>query len=162
RNEFRISDGPLPVKFFRWPTSTRDGTIAYQAVGHIWIQDSEGGAPRRLTPATFESLEYAPAWSPDGRSLAFVTFDDTVRGHVWTTPATGGAPVRLTKEAGDYVDPVCSPDGRSVVVARGDGATARQRTLTHNGWYELVRLNANPPAGGDNGGGLATTTRALS
>jgi Tol biopolymer transport system component len=68
RNEFRITDNPLDVKFFRWPTSTPDGaTLAFQAVGHIWTQNSEGGAAKRLTPAGFEHLEYAPAWSPDGR-----------------------------------------------------------------------------------------------
>jgi Tol biopolymer transport system component len=160
RYEFRISDGPLAVKFFRWPTATPDGgTIAFQAVGHIWVQDGEGGAPRRATPASFDHLEYAPTWSPDGRTLAFVTFDDTARGHVWRVPAGGGQPVRLTKEPGDYVDPVWSPDGSSVLVARGEGATARGRTLTHNGWYELVRLSTNAPAGGDTGIALATITR---
>ena len=73
---------------------------------------------------------------PDGRTLAFVTFDDTTRGHVWKVAAGGGEPVRLTKEPGDYVDPVWSPDGASLVVARGEGATARGRTLTHE---RLVR-----------------------
>ncbi len=160
RREFRIDDGPLAIKFFRWPTSTPDGsTLAFQAVGHIWIQDVETGTPRRLTPASFDHLEYSPTWSPDGRSLAFVTFDDSARGHVWKTGIGGGAPVRLTKDEGDYVDPVWSPDGRSVIVARGEGATARQRTITHNAWYELVRLNATPPAGGDTGVAVATITR---
>jgi Tol biopolymer transport system component len=160
RKEFRIDDGPLPVRFFRWHTGSVDGSmIAFQAVGHIYVHDRENGAPRRVTPASFDKLEYAPTWSPDGRSLAFVTFEDTARGHVWKVPASGGAPVRLTKDPGDYVDPVWSPDGRSVIVARGEGATARQRTITHNAWYELVRLSATPPAGGDTGVAFATVTR---
>ncbi len=160
RKQFRIEDGPVAIKFFRWPTATADGaTIAFQAAGHIWAQDGENGAPHRLTPATFDQLEFAPAWSPDGRSLAFVTWDDTGRGHVWKVPSSGGAPVRLTREPGDYVDPVWSHDGRSVIVARGEGATARQRTLTHNAWYELVRVAATPPAGGDTGVALATISR---
>jgi Tol biopolymer transport system component len=160
RNEFRITDDPLAVKYFRWPTATADGaTIAFQAVGHIWVQDGEHGVPRRITPKTFANLEYAPAWSPDGRMLAFVTWDDTGRGHVWKVPAAGGALVRLTRDAGDYVDPVWSPDGRSVIVARGEGAAARQRTLTHEGWYDLVRIASVPAAGGDTGIALATITR---
>jgi Tol biopolymer transport system component len=157
RKEFRIDDGPLAVKFFRWPTSTPDGnTLAFQAVGHIWAQDAEGGAPRRLTPKSFDQLEYAPAWSPNGRELAFVTYEDTARGHVWKVAAAGGTPTRLTKEPGDYVDPVWSADGKTVIVARGEGATARQRTLTHNAWFDLVRLST---AGNDTGVALAMITR---
>jgi Tol biopolymer transport system component len=159
RREYRIDDGPLTVRFFRWPTAAGPGgPIAFQAVGRIWLQDPENGAPRRLTPNNFTPLEFAPAWSPDGRTLAFVTWDDTGRGHVWKATA-GSAPVRLTRDPGDYVDPVWSPDGRAVIVARGEGATARQRTMTHNGWFELVRLNATPAAGGDTGVTLATITR---
>jgi Tol biopolymer transport system component len=67
RHEFRIEDGPLAVKFFRWPTQSRaGGVVAFQAVGRIWLQEPENGAPRRLTPDTFKPLEFAPAWSPDG------------------------------------------------------------------------------------------------
>jgi Tol biopolymer transport system component len=160
RNEFRISDGPLDVKFFRWPTSTSDGrSLAFQAVGHIYVQDAETRTPRRLTPASFNHLEYAPAWSPDGRSVAFVTWDDSGRGHVWKAAASGGAPVRLTRDPGDYVDPTWSPDGQTVVVARGEGATARQRTITHNAWFDLVKLSSNPGAQGDTGITIATITR---
>jgi hypothetical protein len=150
RKEFRITDDAVDVKFFRWPTATPDGkTIAFQAVGRIYVQDGANGTPRRVTPPSFDPLEYAPAWSPDGRWLTFVTWDDTARGHVWKVPAAGGAPVRLTRDAGDYVDPVWSPDGRAVVVARGEGATARGSTITHNNYYEAVQVSANPPAGGD-------------
>lgn len=157
RKEFRVTEDSLRVRFFRWPTTSPDGrTLAFQAVGRIFARPGAGGAPRRLTPATFDPLEYMPAWSPDGRWLAFVSWDDTLRGHVWKVPAGGGAPQRLTREAGDYANPVWSPDGRSVVVARGEGATARQRTMTANAYFDLVRLSASPPADGDPGSYVVT------
>lgn len=160
RNEFRIPDAPLDIKFFRWPTSSPDGSaLAFQAVGHIYVQDNENRTPHRLTPESFTHLEYAPTWSPDGRSIAFVTWDDSGRGHVWKAPAVGGAPVRLSKDEGDYVDPVWSPDGKTVVVARGEGATARGRTLMHNTWFDLVKLSSAPPAQGDTGIAFATVMR---
>lgn len=149
RHEFRISDEPIEARFFRWATASPVGArIAFQGVGRIQVQDGATGTARRLTPATFSPLEFAPAWSPDGRTLAFVTWDDTGRGHVWKVAANGGAPQRLTREPGDYTDPAWTADGRAVIVGRGEGATARGRTMTHNAWFDVVRLDAaTPPAG---------------
>jgi len=160
RKSFRIADDAVQAKFIRWPSATADGkAIAFVAVGRIYVQEGAAGRPRRITPASFSPLEYAPAWSPDGKWLTFVTFDDSARGQLWKVAASGGAPQRLTKDAADYVDPVWSPDGRSVIVARGEGATAAGRTITANAYYDLVRIAANPVAGGDSGEVIVTVGR---
>ena len=160
RKEFRIEDTPFEVKFFRWASASPDGKqIAFQAVGRVHVQSGSSGTPKRLTPDTFEPLEFAPAWSPDGRWISFVTWDDTGRGHLWKVASGGGAPQRLTSEPGDYADPVWSADGREVIVARGEGATARGRTMTHNTWFDVVRISANPPARGDSGIAIAMINR---
>ncbi|MBK8247623.1 MAG: PD40 domain-containing protein [Gemmatimonadetes bacterium] len=160
RKEFRISDDPVQAKFLRWPSSSPDGrTIAFQAIGRVYAQNGANGTPRRLTAAPFAPLEFAPAWSPDGRWISFVTWDDTGRGHLWKVPATGGMPQRLTRDPGDYTDPVWSADGRSVIVARGEGATARGRTMTHNVWFDVVRFDANAGAAGDSGVAIALINR---
>ncbi len=160
RKEFRITDDPLEVKFFRWPSISADGkTLAFQAVGRVYVQDGAKGTPRRLTAAPFAPLEFAPAWSPDGRWISFVTWDDTGRGHVWKVPSTGGMPQRLTRDPGDYTDPVWSTDSRAVIVARGEGATARGRTMTHNVWFDVVRVDANAGAAGDTGVTIAMINR---
>ena len=130
--------------------------MAFQALGRIYVQNATNGTPQRLTPASFTPLEYAPAWSPDGQWVAFVSIDDGNRMQLWKVSAAGGAPVKLSSEAADFVDPVWSPDGRSVVVARGEGATARGRTVTHNAWFDLVRYSA---AGNDTGAVITTVTR---
>ena len=54
--------------------------------------------------------------------------------------------MRLTPRAGEYFNPVWSPDGQSLVAVRGSGATARGRTLVANPEYALVRVD---PSGGD-------------
>ena len=161
RKEFRVEDGPLAVRFFRWPTASADGRrIAFQGVGRIWITDRAGnGAPRRLTPASSTPLEYSPAWSPDGRWIAYTTWDDTGRGEVWKIPADGGRAQRLSRDAGEYINPTWSPDGRSIVVVRGAGATAQGRTVMHDSWFDLVKLPATTGADGDTGVVLATITR---
>jgi hypothetical protein len=137
-----LSDGPFQSRFHRWWTASPDGQrLAFQAVGRIWLTDlSGGGKPSRLTSSNFQPLEFAPSWSPDGRWLAFTTFDDVERGHVWKIAASGGSPQRLTDEPGEYFNPVWSLDGSYLVVAHGSGATARGRMMSNNAWYDLARL----------------------
>lgn len=143
----RLSDGPVDVRFLRWASSSPDGkTLAFQAVGRIWLMDLPNGQPRRLTPAAFAPHEFHPAWSPDGLSIAFTTWQDEQRGALWVTSVRGGTPRRLTRDAGEFANPAWTPDGRELVVARGAGATARGQTLLRNPYFDIVRILAD---GGD-------------
>ena len=142
---FRIDDDPFQARFLRWQTASPDGgVVAFQAIGRIWLQNAAGGEARRLTGDGFGDVqEFGPAWSPDGAWIAFTTWHDTEGGHVWKVPAAGGAPVQLTRSPGEYVHPSWSPDGRTLVAARGAGATRRGRTVTHNPWWDVVTLPAD-------------------
>jgi len=144
----KVADSPVAVRFIRWATASPDGkTLAFQALGRIWLMDLPSGAPRRLTPESFQPFEFQPAWSPDGQSIAFTTWNDNERGALWVMSARrggagGGAPRRLTPEAGEFVNPTWSPDGRELVVGRGAGATARGMAMSRNPYFELVRISA--------------------
>ena len=151
----RIVDTPVDVRFIRWAAASPDGrSLAFQALGRIWVRPLPSGAPRRLTPATFAPFEFHPSWSPDGRSIAFTTVDSANRGALWRVSADGGTPERLTREPGEYLNPAWTADGREIVVARGSGATARASTLSRNGWFDIVRL----PAGGGDATDVAQVT----
>ena len=54
---------------------------------------------------------YAPAWSPNGARIAFVT-----RGDLWVADADGTHQGRLVRDADD---PAWAPDGRRLVFVRG-------------------------------------------
>ncbi|MFT5435027.1 MAG: hypothetical protein ACI9OJ_005743, partial [Myxococcota bacterium] len=170
RASFRITDDPFDVRFTRWHAASPDGSrVAFQAVGKIWVMDRSGGTPQRLTPESFIPMEYAPAWSPDGRSIAFTTWEEPAEGHLWRVTSAGGAPQRVSSEAGEYIHPVWTPDGASIVVSRGAGATQRFRTLTWNPWYDLVRFPASGGAAdfvvkertGDDGTGAGGSRRQI-
>jgi imidazolonepropionase-like amidohydrolase len=157
RGRVEVSGEPFAARFIRWPSLSPPRTqLAFEAVGRIWIRTALSGAIRRLTPGDFgDAFELAPSWSPDGRWIAFVTSENRGGGHVWKVDTTGLArPVRLTASPGDYANPVWSADGRSVVVARGAGATARDRGMIFNAWFDLVRF----PASGGNPTVLAATS----
>jgi Tol biopolymer transport system component len=139
-------EGTFEARAIRWHTASPDGKhLAFQAVGHVWVMDLPSGTPHRLTPQSFAAFEYSPAWSPDGRSIAFTTWDEREGGQLWKAPSVGGTPRRLTTQAAEYINPSWSPDGSQIVLARGAGETLRGRSWANNTWYDIVRV---PAAGG--------------
>jgi hypothetical protein len=68
RKQFRIDDGPVAIPFFLADRDRRRCDDRVQAAAISGARRRER-LPHRLTPKTFEQLEFAPAWSPDGRSL---------------------------------------------------------------------------------------------
>src|SRR5262249_61354535 len=63
-----------------------------------------------------------PAWSPDGRYTAFVTWSRD-GGHIYRAaadaPAGGGQPEQLTRRAAFYTYPAYSPDNTKIVFTSG-------------------------------------------
>ena len=55
----------------------------------------------------------APAWSPDGRTIVFVSWRDG-NGEVYAMDANGSGPRNLTQNPANDVRPAWSPDGRRI------------------------------------------------
>jgi Tol biopolymer transport system component/DNA-binding winged helix-turn-helix (wHTH) protein len=101
-------------RFIAW-SSDRTGR------SEIYVRELRAHAPER--PITTDGMENVePAWSPDGRWLAF--HSRTKRG-IWVVPAAGGSPRRVT----DFgARPAWSPDGRRIAFgASGRVMAARTR-----------------------------------
>jgi hypothetical protein len=147
RGTVTIDDDSLEVRFVQWPASSPDGKrLAFVAVGRVWIMDLPNGNPRPLRDPPNSGVELTPAWSPDGSSLAFTSWNVDDRGHLWVVASQGGTPRRVTREPGEYLGPVWSPDGKTLAVTRGPGPT----TNSWNGWDQRNgwTLVAIPTAGG--------------
>jgi Tol biopolymer transport system component len=93
--------------------------VAFAALNDLWLMRI-GGRPRKLTDDTY--LENDPAFSPDGRSLAYSS-DKAGSEDLYVRELDGGAERRLTSLPGAEVAAAWSPDGSSIAFQDQDGAT---------------------------------------
>jgi Tol biopolymer transport system component len=75
---------------------------------YIWLASADGKLPTQLKPGR------SPAWSPDGKKLAYVSPEQKI----WTMTADGSEETILTKDESHYSYPVwVPPDGKYIVYA---------------------------------------------
>ncbi|MCP4867764.1 MAG: amidohydrolase family protein [Proteobacteria bacterium] len=126
-------------KLVRWPVVSPDGsTLVFGALGSLWRMDLPDGPPERLTRDAVN--EFGPAWSPDGRWIAYVTFEDSVGGSVRVIPARGGRSRTVGEVGPKYSNPSFSPDGRELVMLRGSGSHVRGKALAWELWSDVITM----------------------
>jgi Tol biopolymer transport system component/DNA-binding winged helix-turn-helix (wHTH) protein len=152
--------------------SDRDGGIS-----HIFIKVVGPGDALRLTSAT--APDYGPAWSPDGRSIAFVRRLDPRTIGVFLVPALGGPERKLTEFASvqnngraDYRWLDWTGDSKNLVVSGAEvidqfssslftvSATSGERRRLTTGATRAYQGDSSPAVSPD-GGAVAFTSGAL-
>jgi TolB protein len=121
----------------RWITNEPGAAasrIAYTVAGRgskeIWMVDSDGEGAQRVT--TDGSIALSPAWSPDGRKLAYTSF----RGAgpwLYERDLASGADRVISDRAGLNMTPSYAPDGRTIAFATTVGSETEVAT------YDLER-----------------------
>jgi len=109
------------------------------------LKGQPGGEPKQVTEGDWDDT--MPAWSPDGRRLAFLSdrSDDRWRWpapSLWTLDLTSGALKRLTDEALNVHSPSWSPDGQTIAFLAGP----RRHGVGHTDLY-VVGAEAATPGG---------------
>jgi Tol biopolymer transport system component len=160
--QYPINDSTRRVSQIRGARPSPDGErLTFTALDRLWVADLPDAAgtqtdsfpvirnPQRLTDAT--DVEHAPVWSPDGRYVAYVTWNDSTGGDIWRVGANGGNPERLTATSAFYDKLAYSADGTRLFAVRGS-KMHRMRTLedfgSHSAAAELEYVWL-PAAGGD-------------
>jgi eukaryotic-like serine/threonine-protein kinase len=93
----------------------------------IWVRDLGSGALRRVT--FHPSDDYRPRWSPDGRSITFISDRGTNGGAVYERRADGTGTDRLLLELpAPVLEAHWSPDGTWLLVRTSGGSAASMGT----------------------------------
>ena len=90
--------------------------------------DGEGG---QVALASAEPL-ISPAWAPDGRRLAYVSFEDQ-KAVVWVQDLSTGERRRVANFRGSNSAPAWAPDGKRLVVTLSQDGLAQLYTLPATG-----------------------------
>ncbi len=94
-------------------TVTESSLKENRGTTRIWLVAAVGGEARPLTAGPGSDRQ--PRWSPDGRTLAFVSTRDN-GAQLWVLPIDGGEARRLTSLPDGVFDPVWLPDGTGLLV----------------------------------------------
>src|SRR5262249_27891561 len=123
--------------------------------------------PLRLTTDPAEDV--SPAWSPDGRTIAFVRKLGDDRGDLMLIPAAGGPEhkIREIRDAelrpltGRLVSLAWSPDGGWIAASHRERADSAEHIYLFSLTGEARRLTAMPGRSGDHTPGLSPGGRTL-
>ncbi|HSR67113.1 MAG TPA: amidohydrolase family protein [Acidobacteriota bacterium] len=117
----QVAPPTFQPKMLRWvKVSPKGDQVVYSALGYLWTRQLPEGTPRRLTSQN-EHFEYYPSYSPDGKQIVYVSWDDDELGTVRVADAVGSPGRAITTTPGHYVEPVFTPDKRHVVYRKVAG-----------------------------------------
>jgi TolB protein len=105
---------------------------------HVTDADGEGGQVALASPEPIIS----PAWSPDGKQLAYVSFE-TQKAVVWVQDLGSGARRIVASFRGSNSAPAWSPDGQRLAVTLSQDGVAQLYTLPVSGGPPVRLTSSN-------------------
>jgi|SRR5690625_2660715 len=110
-----IRDSIITASVLRNPVTRPNlDTIYFGAFGKLHSYAKNTEVITEVYPEA-DRFEISPSLSPDGKYLAFTTWNDTQMGHVYAREVESGKEYQLTRAAGRYINPAWSPDGTQIV-----------------------------------------------
>lgn len=118
--EEKVFRDEFDVKMIRQLTTSPDGKmVAFNAAGYIYTKVLPDGVPTRIN--TGNDFEFEPEFSPDGKSIVYVGWNDEKRGAIYKKDLQTQQVITLTTEKGYYYGPKFSGNGDKIVFRKGSG-----------------------------------------
>jgi imidazolonepropionase-like amidohydrolase/Tol biopolymer transport system component len=142
--ENKIDTDNFDVKVIRMTRTSPDGKqLIFNALGYLWEMDLPNGTPKRLT--TDSDFEYEPSFSPDGKSIVYVSWNDENMGRIYSLDLSSKTKNVVLNEKGIYRTPSFSPDGKKVVYRKARGNTHQGFNFVNKpGIYEIASSGGKP------------------
>jgi Tol biopolymer transport system component/DNA-binding winged helix-turn-helix (wHTH) protein len=145
--ERQLYSGPADAfcPAFDWSPDGKELAIsevhADRTHAHLALLSLADSTTRAVTSPSDQEIDYAPAFSPDGRKVAFVrSIVAGVVSDLYVVPVAGGQPNRLTFDRTWIMGaPAWTPDGREIVFSSTRGGLASLwRVVSSGGTPEPV------------------------
>ncbi len=140
----QLTSGPSSVTW-----SPDSSELVYSMGGSLWLQRIDSSEAQQLTDGP--GYDYQPDWSPDGKSVVYVSYQKDAM-ELWLLDLETGKTQQITSGGAVNVEPRWSPDGKRIVFV--SAAYNRRfhifRAEVHDGKLEnVVRLTgetkSSPP-----------------
>ncbi|HET7106434.1 MAG TPA: CehA/McbA family metallohydrolase [Candidatus Acidoferrum sp.] len=102
----QLTSGPSSLS---WSPDSKE--LIYSMAGSLWRQKLDSTEATQLTDGA--GYDYQPDWSPDGKSVVYVSYRKDAM-ELWLLDLAAGKSVQLTKGGAVNVEPRWSPDGKKI------------------------------------------------
>jgi Tol biopolymer transport system component len=103
----QLTSGPSSVA---WSPDSKE--VVYSMAGSLWRQKIDSKEAQQLTDGA--GYDYQPDWSPDGKSVVYVSYQKDAM-ELWLLDLATGKSEQLTHGGAVNVEPRWSPDGKRIV-----------------------------------------------
>ena len=137
-----VAPETFDAKVIRHAVTSPDGkSVVFNALGYIYTQKLPNGKAKRLTTGT--DFEFEPTFSPDGKAITYVTWNDEKLGAIYSIPSTGGIATKLTSDKGIYRNPSYSHNGKLIVYRKENGNNEQGHTFDKNPGLYIMKADGS-------------------